>query len=162
MMSSTLQYKSHEGDHDNVVTSLNLLKGMRDGGNMPAHSYYEQLMQLKCDLDHAAEQIRRNFTMPQNSGDQSNGLHLLVAASGTELGLENHGILDEGHNFSAFGNYDTGAVLNGPYIQHFLNQQQPYAQSLTDAIPSFPSDDFNGPFDFDFLDMNEQNTLGTF
>jgi hypothetical protein len=165
MMSSTLQYKSHEGDHDKVVTSLSLLKGMRDGGSMPAHSYYEQLVQLKCDLDHAAEQIRGNFMVPQNNGDQISGLHLLVAASGTELGTENHGItgvLDEGHTFSAFGNYDTGAVLNGPYIQHFLNQQQPYAQSLTDAIPSFPSDDFNGHFDFDFLDMNEQNTLGVF
>jgi hypothetical protein len=158
-----MQYKAHEDDHDKVMTSLSLLKDMRDGGNIPAHDYYDQLMQLKSDLDHAAEQIRGNFTEPQNNGDQSNGLHLLVAASGTELGTDNRGItgvLDDGQNFGAFRNYDTRMVLNGPYIQHFLNQQQPYAQSLTDAIASFPSDDLNWCFDFDFLDVNEQNTLG--
>lgn len=165
MMSSTMQYKAHEGDHDKVITSLSLLKSMRDGGNMPAHNYYYQLVQLKRDLDHASEQIRGNFTVPQNNGDQSNGLQLLVAASGSELETENRGmtgVLDERHNFSAFGNYDTGAVLNGPYIQHFLNQDQPDAQSLTDAIPSFPTDVFYGDFDFDSLDMKEQNPLGMF
>lgn len=159
-----MQYKAHEGDHDKVVTSLSLLKGMRDGGNVPAHNYYEQLVQLKCDLDHAAEQIHGNFTVPQNNSDQSNGVHLLAAASGSELGTENRGmtgVLGEGQNFSAFGNYDTREVL-GPYIQHFLNQQQPFAQSMTYTIPSFPTDDFNGHFDFDFLDMNEQNALGMF
>jgi proline utilization trans-activator len=162
MMASTIQYKAQEGDHDRVVTSLSLLKDMRDGGNMPAHNYYDQLVQLKRDLDHAAEQVRGNHTMPRSDGDQSHGIHLPVAASGGELGIAHRGtpgLLHDGQTSSAIGNYDTARVLNDPYIQNFLNQQQPYVQSLTDAIPSFPPDDFSGYFDFDILDVNEQNTL---
>jgi hypothetical protein len=132
---------------------------------MPAHSYYDQLVQLKCNLDDAAEQVRGRYKMPRNDVDQSSGLHLLAAANSGELVTEHHGtpgLLHEGQNLSAIGNYDTAAVLNDPCIQHFLNQQQPWEQSLTDAIPSFSTDDFAGHFDFDFLDMNEQTTLGMF
>ena len=100
--------------------------------------------------------------MPRNDGNQSNGLHLLVAASGGELGTQHHGttgLFHEGQNLSAIAGYDTADVLSGPSMQQFLNQPQPYTQSMTDALPSFPTDDFNAQFDFDFY---EQNTLGMF
>lgn len=156
MMSSTMQYKSHEGDRGKVETSLKLLKTMRDDGNIPAHNYYDQLMQLKNDLDNAVEDMDRNFAVTKIDSHQSNGLQMLLAASGSDLGTEVRTaprLLGEGQSFGAFGNYyDTSAVLNDPYIQDFLNSQQPYGQSLTDTIP-FPTDDLSGYFDFDFLDM---------
>lgn len=162
MMSSTMQYKAHEGDRDAVETSLSLLKAMRDDGNMPAHNYYDQLLQLKFDLDHAVEQIDTNSEAIQSDSDQSNGLQMLLAASGSDIGTEARttaGVLGEGQTFGAFGNYDTSEVLNDPYIQNFLNQQQPYAHCMTDDIPSFPNGDLDGQFEFDFLDMN---VLGNF
>ncbi len=158
-----MQYKAYEGDRGKVETSLELLKTMRDDGNIPAHNYYDQLIQLKDDLDHAVELMNTDFTTTQSDGDQNNGLQMLLAASSRDIGTEVHTtgrLLSEGHSFGAFGNYyDTSAVLNDPYIQDFLNSQQPYAQFLTDTAPSFPVDDLNGFFDFDFLDVNATGTF---
>lgn len=166
MMSSTIQYKSHEGDRGKVETSVKLLKTMRDDGNISAHNYYDQLMQLKDDLDHAVGNMDRNPTATYSGGHQSNGFQMRLAASGSDVGTEVQTapkLLNEGHSFGAFGNYyDTGEVLNVPYVQRFVNSQQLYEQCPTDAIPSFLTDDLSGFFDLDFLDMNAIGMFGDF
>lgn len=158
MMSSAMQYKSHEGDRGKVETSLKLLKTMRDDGNIPAHNYFDQLMQLKDDLDHAVKHMRGYLTATEIDGQQSDGLQMLLAAGSSDARTEIRTaprLLRDAQSFGGLrSEYDTDAILLDPYVQDFLKSQQPYLQCSSDAIPYFPPDDFSWYFDDEFLDMN--------
>jgi hypothetical protein len=158
MMSSTMQYKSHDGDRGKVETSLKLLRAMRDDGNIPAHNYYDQLMQLKDDLDNAVENMNRGFAAAEGDGHQSNGLQTSLAASSPNIGTGVQTaprLLSNASSFGDFVNYyPTDAILLDPYVQDFLKSQQAYSQCSTDAITPFSTDNFGWYLDDEFLDMN--------
>ncbi len=162
MMAATLKFKSNESDADAVETSMSLLRSMRDDGNVPANDYYEQLVQLRCDLNHAREQMRGAIEGSQNGATESNGLQLLLAASGSfnDAGPSTPGAtrtdttFGEGIPFGAPGDFDTGAALDDPFLQDFLAQKQPYTPWAPDSIGPFPTGDPNGQWNFDWEDAN--------
>src|SRR5271168_4903501 len=57
MMSSTMQFKTLPTDGKAVESLRELLREMRDAGNMSAHDYYQELMECKGHLDQAREQM---------------------------------------------------------------------------------------------------------
>jgi hypothetical protein len=165
MMSSTIQYKAHEGDRDAVESSLNLLKTMRDDGNMPAHDYYKQLVQLKCDLDHAAQQMSGNFIGSVSNGDRDSIHQSPQEASGNlgGLGFEARGTvaglqLGEGLSFDPLKDLDMGAVLEVSAIQDFITQQLDETWAADDYASFYPTG-FNGQEDCNVWDSG---LLGTF
>lgn len=160
-----MQYKAHEGDRDVVESSLNLLKAMRDDGNMPALDYYKQLIQLKRDLDCAAQQLSGNPTATNVDGDRAGILQSSLEAGGDSVDLRSEArcpaaaLLGEGLNFEAFQDLDMGAVLDVPSIQDFFAQKQPDAAWAVDESSSFDPGDFHGHEDFNLWDAS---LFGTF
>ena len=158
MMSSTMNFKSHDNDGGAVETSLSFLKAMRDEGNMPAHDYYEQLVQLKNDLDQAKDNMIGSTVMNPSVTAEENGLQMLLAASGSVRNAEN---LEQntqsdaamiGGNFSASEIFDTGAALNNPPLLDFMTQQQlPWT---ADSSSAFSGGDFDVQWNFDWENAN--------
>lgn len=154
MMSSAMHCKAQDGDADIIDTSVNkLLKDMRDAGNMAAHDYYEQLNQLKSDLDHAREQMSGDLSGLQCGGDQSNGLQLPLAANDTfsHVGSSAPGTtaapMSEGTYFEDQASFDMGSAFDDPFMQGWLNpfaQQQPFELFMEEANSFPPSGDLNG------------------
>lgn len=146
-----MQFKTHEGDSDAVEKSVSLLKNMRDAGNMPAHDYYEQLVQLNCDLLRAAEQMSGNPTAKSNRDQkESHQLALPLAASSPFVDVRSIASPGGGLNFEAYEYYDTITVLDHPYIQDFLAQQpsEPSAAPIVDETHNLPLGDTNGILGF--------------
>jgi hypothetical protein len=162
MMSSTMKYKTHEGDHGAVDFSLNLLKYMRDNGNLPAHDYYKQLKQLKRDLDHTAQQMNGNVTGPEQNGHRNN-FHLAQNASSNmgDLRLEAGRLSTpsvEWPNVNGIHHYNMGDVLRPSALQAFIAQQPDEAFTL-DEDASFPPIDFTAYGDLNFFDASLYGTL---
>lgn len=165
MMSSTMNFKSHDSDSDAVETSLGLLKAMRDEGNMPAHDYYEQLVQLKSDLNQAKDKMIGSTILSPGVTAKEDGLQMLLAASGSGKNAENleqntsPGNAMIGGNFTASEIFDTGAALNNPPLLDFMTQQQlPWT---TNSSTTFPGGDFEAQWNFDWEDANLYG-FGTF
>jgi hypothetical protein len=162
MMSSTMNFKSHDNDSDAVETSLSLLKAMRDEGNMPAHDYYEQLVQLKSDLDRAKDQIMGSTILSPGVTAEDNGFQMLLAASGSVRNAENlernatSSAAMIGGNFGASETFDTGAALNNPPLVDFMTL--PWT---ADSSTAFPDGDFEVQWNFDWENANLYG-IGTF
>lgn len=132
MISSAMKKSEQNTDMDAIGTAWSLLRYMRDDGNVPARDYYEQLEQLERDL---AEAKARRRPCPQQShpnSTESNGLQLLLQATGTESTRANCNI---GHPASAqYLALDsartneiitTSDALSDPFLYGFLSQPQP-------------------------------------
>lgn len=118
---------------------ISLLRSMKEAGNIPAHGYYDQLVELKSDLDSFKGKCKQPESIPltTNTKDTS-GLDMLLAASGT-FNNDYVAPLSGGYNTpkeaTVFGVGDAMGALDDPFLQDFL--QQPYT--------NWPSDDFGGP-----------------
>jgi hypothetical protein len=55
---------------------------MRDTGNLPASGYYDQLIELRSDLD-SLRTVKQPVITVQAGENQANGLSMLIAASGS-------------------------------------------------------------------------------
>lgn len=125
-----------------------LLRFMKDAGNLPASGSYDQLIELKTELDSL------------KTRERSNGLQMLLAASTSVSGQpgppNNHPhVLTPSSTFAdvmAFGVGDgVGAVLDNPLLQDFL--QQPYSNwpaEPFDPVSGLPA----GQFQFDWENAN--------
>jgi hypothetical protein len=74
MMSSAMNFKTDNGDSERVNRSLLLLETLRNEGNMPAVDFFEQLSQVKDELDQKRDRIP-TMTDPFISGE-SDGPHI--------------------------------------------------------------------------------------
>jgi hypothetical protein len=74
MMSSMMNFETDNGDSDRVDRSFLLLETMRNEGNMPAVDFFEQLSQLRDELDQKKDTIP-TIADPFIAGE-SNGYHI--------------------------------------------------------------------------------------
>ncbi|KAH8595755.1 fungal-specific transcription factor domain-containing protein [Bisporella sp. PMI_857] len=160
MMSSTMK-EDDNNDNDAVETAWSLLRSMRETGNLPASGYYDQLVELKLDLD----------SLKQNSGEHqssqpttkgNNGLEMLLAASSSvhqgEQAHSNGATQTPASSGTAFGVGDAMGALDDPFLQDFL--QQPYGNwnpDSFDPVSGMPSTQFQ----FDWENANLYGNLGS-
>lgn len=164
MMATTL--KSNITDDDAVKTSLSLLRSMRDDGNLSASDHYDLLRSLKIDLEEARKQAINNANgtvqpILNNSGLQTftptfnsiveEGEQAGEAVVDTDLSNANETVIAEAMTFGVFENLDSAAVLDDPFLQSFLAQQQPRPGSWqTEAVGLFPAGIVNADWNLDW------------
>lgn len=118
-------------DDDGIGVAWSLLRSMRDDGNVPASDYYEQLVQIEEDLKQACAKRKKRSQLPPPSNHNANGLHLLLAASGTD----NHPPTQSTAHPSQtggipipptinMGSTSMGDALNDPFLSGFLSQPE--------------------------------------
>lgn len=159
MMSATM--KEDDGnDNDAVETAWSLLRSMRETGNLVASGYYDQLVELKRDLDSLREKSKQRHPSQRNLAE-SNGLDMLLAATtsaGQQQMSRRNGTCINAHtpgDGGAFGVGDAMGALDDPFLQDFL--QQPYGswnQESYDSVPGLPSTQFQ-------FDWENANLFGT-
>ncbi|TVY36614.1 putative transcriptional regulatory protein [Lachnellula subtilissima] len=148
-------------DDDGIGVAWSLLRSMRDDGNVPASDYYEQLAQIEEDLKDACARRRKRPEIlpappPPPNTNNAHGLHLLLAASGTD----NHQVpqipSDNTQHGSmaippAFHGESTsmGDPLNDPFLSGFLSQPQA-AWDPTAFEPMFTGNNDQHLWDFNW------------
>lgn len=125
MISSAMEDHEVNGtiDDDGIGVAWSLLRSMRDDGNVPASDYYEQLVQLKDALKEACEKKKSLPEPTPQTPSKANGLHLLLAASGTENTQAQQQMIPASgtgmmQGFSAANRED---VVTDPLNDQFLN-----------------------------------------
>jgi proline utilization trans-activator len=153
MMSAAM--KEHDSNDDDAVeTAWSLLRTMKEAGNIPAQGLTDQLTELRNDLDRLKERRKHksNVTTAQR-GDDTDGLGLLLAATGTF----NHNRLPGLSGTStpragAFGVSDAVGAFDDPFLQDFL--QQPYRDWTAQNFGADPNEIPPGQLQFDWENAN--------
>lgn len=112
---------------DGIGVAWSLLRSMKDDGNVPASDYYEQLVQIEEDLQQACARRRNRIELPLPSTINTDGLHLLLAASGTdtnETALSAGVISQSGNSLVQATLHTESDALNDPFLSGFLSQPQ--------------------------------------
>jgi len=119
-------------DDDGIGVAWSLLRSMKDDGSVPASDYFEQLVQIEEDLKQACARRKKRSQLPPPSTHNADGLHLLLAASGTDtqeptpstaLPSQTGGMhLPPTLNL---GSTNMGDALNDPFLSGFLSQPEP-------------------------------------
>jgi proline utilization trans-activator len=119
LMVATIAIKGdRDQDQDAVDTAWSLLRSMRDDGNLPAEEYYDQLLQLRTDLNqvNGNGMGRSNATSDVQSTKSANSR---VNAATTKTTTPN----TNSRRVSQMGESAIGATgLDDPFIHDFLMQ----------------------------------------
>jgi len=166
MMSSSLRADDNHNDDDAVETAWSLLRSMRDDGNVPARSYYQQLIGLKTDIDRLREETKVLHESSSSAPDGANGLQMLLAASGSfNVGHDAHpssvssSIMTNERLVPAMGDgLGVAAILDDPFLQDFLAQSGPLG-SWTTEFEMDPPGNTTVQWSFDWEDANLFGTI---
>lgn len=145
-------------DDDGIGVAWSLLRSMRDDGNVPASDYYEQLAQIEEDLKDACARRRKLPEILPPTANNAPGLHLLLAASGTDnhqvpqsvsvSDSAQHGSMQLPSAFHT-ESASMGDPLNDPFLSGFLSQPQA-AWDPTAFEPMFTGNNEQQLWDFNW------------
>jgi hypothetical protein len=108
---------------------------MKEAGNIPAHGYYDQLIELRVDLEKfKAKANQQHQLMPAATHKEVNGLEMLLAASGSHNteALPRLSGTNTPKEIAMFGVGDAMGALDDPFLQDFL--QQPFRDWPAEGI----------------------------